>query len=173
MSPEGVAGGLQGDSGHSDMGHTTMVPGTPGAANRLPNSATKRRITSEGPIQQGSSPIGDKTAAVSHLEGLRKSHVAEGISGRASELLLSGWSKGTNATYQLGWNSWCDEREIDPISCDMRCFLDFLAELFEQGMQHRSINTIRSAVSMTHNQVQGIPISQHPFFTRLLKGVYV
>ena len=125
MSPKGVAGGLHGDSGRFDMGHTTMFPGTPGAANRLPNSATRRRITSEGPIQQGSSPIGDKTAAVSRLEGLRKSHTAEGISGRASELLLSVWNKGTNATYQSGWNSWCDEREIDPISCDVRCFLDF------------------------------------------------
>ena len=119
MSPKVVAGGLHGDSGRSDMGHTTMVPGTPGAANRLPNSVTRRRITSEGPIQQGSFPIGNKTATVSRLEGLRKSHTAKGISGRASEFLLSGWNKGTNATYQSGWNSWCDEREIDPISCDV------------------------------------------------------
>ncbi len=54
----------------------------------------------------------------------------------------------------------------------MQHFLDFLAELFEQGLQHRTINTIRSAVSMTHKQVEGTPIGQHPLVTRLLKGVY-
>lgn len=34
------------------------------------------------------------------LEGIRKSHRTEGISERASNLILSGWSKGTNTTYQ-------------------------------------------------------------------------
>ena len=94
---------------------------------------------------------------------------------KASRLLLSGWSKGTNATYQSGWSKWagwCDSREIDPISCNVKYFLDFLTDLFEQGMQHRSINTIRSAVSMTHDNIEGIPIGQHPLVTRLLRGVH-
>lgn len=51
-------------------------------------------------------------------------------------------------------------------------FLDFLAELYVQGLEHRPINTIRSAVSMTHVQVDGVSIGQHPLVTQLLKGVY-
>ena len=50
--------------------------------------------------------------------------------------------------------------------------MDFLADLFEQGLQHRSINTIRSAVSMSHSHIEGVPIGQHPLVTRLLKGIY-
>ena len=40
-------------------------------------------------------------------------------------------------------------------------------------LQHRSINTIRSAVSMTHRHItEGVPIGQHPLVTQLLKVVY-
>ena len=121
-------------------------------------------------------PNGDPRAApVSRMEGLRKSHTAAGISERSSKLILSGWSKGTSSSYQSGWKKWscwCSRREIDPFSCDIRHFLDFLSELFEDGLQHRTINSIRSAVSMTHDQVEGVPIGQHPLVTHLLKGVY-
>ena len=85
------------------------------------------------------------------------------------------YSGGTSSSYQSGWKKWgcwCSRREIDPFSCDIRHFLDFLSELFEDGLQHRTINSIRSAVSMTHDQVEGVPIGQHPLVTRLLKGVY-
>ena len=54
----------------------------------------------------------------------------------------------------------------------MKYFLDFLAELYEEGLQHSTINVICSAVSMTHDSVEGLPIGQHPVVSRLLKGVY-
>ena len=175
MPPEGVAGGLHGDSSCADMGNTALVPSTPGDAGGISSTVTNIRVSTEGSIQQGSPLTGKKAVAVSRLESLRRHQVTGGISGKASRLLLSGWSKGTNATYQSGWSKWagwCDSREIDPISCNVKYFLDFLTDLFEQGMQHRSINTIRSAVSMTHDNIEGIPIGQHPLVTRLLRGVH-
>ena len=45
----------------------------------------------------------------------------------------------------------------------------FLADLYEQGLQYHTINTIRSAVSMTHNTIGNTPIGQHP---QLMKGIY-
>ena len=39
-------------------------------------------------------------------------------------------------------------------------------------MQYQSINTIRSAVSMTHEQVEGVPVGKHPLVSQLLKGIY-
>ena len=48
-----------------------------------------------------------------------KGYSTEGISGEAAELLLSGWSKGTNTTYQSAWKkwaSWCMQRKVDPLS---------------------------------------------------------
>ena len=70
------------------------------------------------------------------------------------------------------WSCWCAKRQIDPFSGDVQHLLEFLAGLYDQGLQHRSINSIRSAVSMTRKQVDGSPIGQHPLVNRLLKGVY-
>ena len=90
-------------------------------------------------------------------------------------MLEAGWSKGTNTTYQSAWkrwHGWCSRREINPISCTVQPFLEFLTSLFKEGLRYRTINTIRSAISMTHDHIEGIPMGQHPLVTRLLKGVY-
>ena len=88
------------------------------------------------PLQQGTPSGGKGVTSVSRLEGIRKMHLAEGISKQASDLILSGWSKRTNTTYQSGWSkwaSWCASREIDPFSGDVHYFLDFLAGLFNNA----------------------------------------
>ena len=52
-------------------------------------------------------------------------------------------------------------------------FLDFLADLYHgQGLQYHSINVIRSAVSMTHKNIESAPIGQHPLVSRLMRGIY-
>lgn len=57
----------------------------------------------------------------------------------------------------------------DPLSCGPK---SLVADMFKQGLQHSSINTIRSAVSMTHNPVEGTPIGQHPSVSRLMRGIH-
>ena len=54
----------------------------------------------------------------------------------------------------------------------MREVLEFLCERFEAGKQYRTINTLRSAISMTHEEVDGVRVGQHPMVSRFLKGVY-
>ena len=75
----------------------------------------------------------------------------------------AGWSR---------WASWCAKRQVDPVSAGTQHFLEFLAGLYDQGLQHRSINAIKSAVLMTHKHIEGSPVRQHPLITRPLKGVY-
>lgn len=148
------------------MGHATLIPNLEYPL-LLP---MHHRL-----LLESSPPSQDRPAPASCLESLRDIHASEGLSERASALILSGWSSGTNKAYQFGWKKWvrwCSTREIDPISSDVQHFVDFLVELHEQGLRHRSINTIRSVVSMTHTQVEGSPIGQHPLVTRLLKGAY-
>ena len=75
----------------------------------------------------------------------------------ASQLLEVGWSKGTNTTYQSAWkrwHGWCSRQEINPISCTVQPFLEFLTSLFKEGLHYRIINTIRSAISMTHDHMK-------------------
>ena len=48
----------------------------------------------------------------------------------------------------------------------------FITSLFQEGLQYRSINLIRSAVSTTRLLVDGVPIGQHPLVKQLFRGVY-
>ena len=78
-------------------------------------------------------------SAISRLESVRRQHNDMGVSERSSKLIMAGWSTGTNTAYQSAWKrwcSWCAERKIDTLSCGVQPFLDFLADLFEQGLQH-------------------------------------
>ena len=152
---------------------SAVVSGTAGTANRFPSDSSRQSNAVDRPIQQATFPSRSRTDATSRLEVIRHKQQAEGISREASQLLAAGWSKGTNTTYQSAWrrwDSWCSQRQIDPLSCAIQHFLEFLTSLFQEGLQYRTVNTIRSAVSMTH--IEGTPIGQHPLVSRLLKGVY-
>lgn len=101
--------------------------------------------------------------------------MSAGVSEDTSELLLSGWSWGTNTTYNAGWghwSHWCDTRKVDPISCGVQPFLEFITSLFTEGLEYSSINVIWSAISTTHEQIEGTPIGQHPLVKQLFKGIY-
>ena len=50
--------------------------------------------------------------------------------------------------------------------------MNFLAELFSQGYQYRSLNAYRSAISSVHDKADGYDVGQHPLVSRLLKGVF-
>ena len=50
--------------------------------------------------------------------------------------------------------------------------INFLAYLYEQGYQYRSINSYRSAISSVHEKVDGYEVGQHPIVSRILKGIF-
>ena len=131
-----------------------------------PAVRSQRATTSSSVLQQ---------TEVNRLETIRQQNSAAGVSEETSALLLAGWSTGTNSAYQSGWkrwSCWCQRREIDPVLCGVQPFLDFITSLFEEGLEYRTINLIRSAVSSTHRRIEGIPIGQHPLVKQLFKGVY-
>ena len=157
------------------LGVPAMVSSSAGYAGRLSNPVTDSQRPADRPIQPTSPFNNGGPTSVSRLDTVRQGYAAEGVSSEAAQLLLSGWSKGTNTAYQSAWKrwvSWCITRKVDPLSCSVHPFIDFLAGLFSEGLQYRSINTIRSAVSMTHKQVDGVPLGQHPLVSRLFKGMY-
>jgi len=55
-------------------------------------------------------------------------------------------------------------------------FLEFLTSLFNEGLQYRTINIIRSAVSttasMTHNYTEGILIGKHPLISKFFREIH-
>jgi len=50
--------------------------------------------------------------------------------------------------------------------------LDFLLSLFDKGLQYRTLNVYRSAISTTHLPVEGLPLGSHALVKRFMKGVF-
>ena len=97
------------------------------------------------------------------------------LSEEASRLFLASWRAKSNQSYDSHfrkWISWCSERGSNPISGPIAEVANFLADLYEQGYQSRSLNTFRSAISSVHDRVDGVEVGKHPMVTRLLKGAF-
>ena len=99
----------------------------------------------------------------------------EGISSSAAKLISMSRRPGSIAGYESAWNkwvSWCCRQQIDPVCAPLSGILNYLSTLFEKGLQHRTINSHRSAISAYHNYVDGKPVGQHPRVCALLTGVF-
>ena len=85
------------------------------------------------------------------------------------------WRGSTEAEYSSAWrkwDGWCLERATDPLSAHLSSILEFLYEEFQAGKQYWTVNTFRSAISMTHTELDGRRVSQHPLVCRFLRGVF-
>ena len=77
--------------------------------------------------------------------------------------------------YKTGWpkyGSWCLSVKIDPVSACVKCVLAFLSRLFTEGLEYRTINGYRSAMSAYHEKAEGVSIGQHPKVCQLLSGIF-
>ena len=151
-----------------------MVPSSTRASGGLPSensSATRSGINATGagiPDATGSTPAG-------RLAYLRQSYASRGISPQGSDLMLASWRDKTNSSYGSSfskWASWCQQRGRDPLTGPIEDVVNFLAYLFSEGYKYQSLNAYRSAISSTHDQVDGVSVGSHPMVTRLLQGVF-
>ncbi|CAB4020881.1 RNA-directed DNA polymerase from transposon X-element, partial [Paramuricea clavata] len=72
-----------------------------------------------------------------------------GISSQASDIIQQSWRTGTKkqyATHLNRWRQYCGARGIDPISASVENGINFLSELYAQGLSYSAINTARSAL---------------------------
>ena len=71
------------------------------------------------------------------------------------------------STARRQWNNWW---QINSTTAPISKVLEFLYDQFELGKQYKTINSLRSAISLTHDDVDGTRIEQHPSVTYFLKG---
>ena len=99
----------------------------------------QKDIYTDRPQGSDASIGGPVQATACRIENLWQQHASAGVSKETLELLLTGWSKGTNTAYQLGrkrCSGWYQGREASPISCGVQPFLDFITSLFQEGLQY-------------------------------------
>ena len=139
------------------------------------------RLPSPSLSSGGSNAEGGTTEAVgghpttSRLACLRAKFRDSCLSSEASNLMLASWRSKSSQTYDSlfnKWIRWCGERHRDPVSGPIADVANFLAHLFEEGYQSRSLNSFRSAISSVHDPVDGVEVGKHPTISRLLKGAF-
>ena len=89
-------------------------------------------------------------------------------------LTFSSWRKSITRQYESAWRSWsdwCDSRQINYLSTSIKNIPTYLAHLFHQkGLQYRTINVYRLAVSAFHIPIDGMIIGKHPLVTTFMRG---
>ena len=109
------------------------------------------------------------------LDYLRERFSGQKISKESTELLLASWRQKSAKSHDSlfnKWVCWCNKRNADPVSGPISDVVNFLADLFKQGYEYRSLNAYRSAISSVHTEVEGYSVGQHPLICRVLKGVF-
>ena len=116
--------------------------------------------TANGPSLSSSS-LGEFTASssqspqlqVSRVASIRQSLLLQNIPERVSKILLASWKERTEKQFESAWKQfcrWCHKKSVNPFSCHLDSLLLYLSDLYEEGLQYRTINSHRSAISMTH-----------------------
>ena len=164
----------QGSAHSSGMEGPSMVPSAIGTASGLPMPATgpgndNSPGSHSSPTHQGS------RGAAGRMAYMRKSCKERELSEEATSLLMASWRTKSQSNYNslfYKWECWCNERGRNPIQGPVTDVINFLAELYEAGYSCRSLNSYRSAISSTHDRVEGHPVGQHPMVARVLKGAF-
>ena len=144
------------------------VGGEPGPSPHGAGSAPESSFESSPP-NTGESDVFNRVAC------LRQGFSSQGFSERVTELLLQSWRSNTHSAYNSAWSKWCgwcSGRHINPLSASLGIILEFLADQFDLGLQYRSLNTLRSAISNSHSQIDSVNVGSHPIVSRLLKGMF-
>ena len=133
----------------------------------------------KGPFEKSqrgnSSPSSEQDSKTGGLDSFWARLQEKGISKTASDLISKSKRPNSNANFELSsrkWDSWCARRETDSFSSNINEILDYLADLYKQGLQYRTINNHRSAISAFHEQIQGKPVGEHPRVCALLARIF-
>ena len=140
--------------GDSNLAKPPMVPST--AGNVSEGTSSPATLAQLDPADTQCQQTGHKPAS-SRLQHLRRKHAVRSVSEEASDLLLAAWGEKSNKTYDSlfrKWMCWCGERDYDPFSSDAATVDNFLASLFKEGYQYRSINNYRSTISSAHDKIE-------------------
>ena len=109
------------------------------------------------------------------MEGFQQSLQMEGISSNATKLISHSRRKSSTTNYESAWGqwtSWCNERQVNPFQAPMNYIISFLSEKFDQGLQYRTLNCLRSDISAYHVHIDGKSVEKHPKVCDLLAVIF-
>lgn len=163
------------DTGNPKLANTVMVQPNTGFVCRKSSIATPGTRSLDKPSGEESFSSFKQHSKVSGMENLRQNMANEGVSERASKLIIAAKRSSSISNYESAWRKWvgwCNQRQIDPTKCSINFILDYLAYLFELKYEYSTINSHRSAISAYHECINNIPVGQHVRVCELMTGVF-
>lgn len=157
------------------MANSTMVANCYENVNPRPTGTSQEKRNAL-PTQQANynpSPTGE--AGVTPMSCIGEHFKGQGLSEKATLLVMSSWRNSTKKQYNPyinRWEQYCHKREIDPFSAPVEEGVNFLAELYDSGVGYSAINTARSALSTCIQTPGHKNFGSHPLVCRVLKGVF-
>ena len=118
---------------NSNLANLKLVPRTPTSFSEKSNHFAIKGRLPKGSSKPTASSYPKSNNAVSSVGCFRKRLAEEGISEKASDLIVSSRRKCTLSIYSSAWNngvSWCIEKNVDLVQCNVNWILDFLAFSF-------------------------------------------
>ena len=164
-NPEVPTKGDRGESPDSSCGFSMEIETMVSNIIR-PSYGSTMSTSTRSPLS--SSTLGESTVPYSQSPQFQVSHVTN----IRQSLLLASWEK----QYESAWKQfcrWCQKKSVNPFSCPLDSILLYLSDLYEKGLQHRTINSHRSAISATHLPINNVCIGAHPMVSRLMKGIFI
>ena len=163
------------DPCNSSLAITTVVPRSNENIHTTTNFIDLEERSLKKPTGRYSSPCPKQNFKISGMDGLRARLQKEEISREPSNLIIKSRRSSSNSNYESAWGKWAGwgaERKIDPFCSNIHQILEFLSQLFQNGLQYRTINNYRSAISAFHEHIQGKPVGEHPRICSLVVGAF-
>ena len=147
----------------SSLERPAMVPGS--LEHALGVSLTDSSTPQPGPESSGTGSTRVDPPA-SRMAYLLEKFSDSSFSEEAADLLLASWRTTSSQSYNPHFRkliSWCSARGSNPVSGPVDEVVNFLAYLFKQGYQSRSLNAYRSAISSVYDRIDGIEVGSTPW----------
>ena len=99
----------------------------------------------------------------------------EGNSSNAAKLISHSRRKISTTNYESTWGQWtgwCNERQVNPFQAPVNYMINYLSEKFDKGLQNRTLNCLKSAISAYHVHIDGKSVRKHPKVSALLAGIF-
>ena len=155
--------------------HTAMVCGSVVDAHGLANSTpTDQEIIDQ--LTRGEPPVtGERPTAISGMANIRQRWEMQGFSEQAMGILDKARREGTKSAYSSAWKKWtgwCHSEQIDPFQASMADIINFMSRQCKDGLEYRTLNVYRSAISAFHPLLDGHKVGQHPDMKMFMAGAF-
>ena len=158
----------------STLARPTLVPN----AFEHGDKGTNPSASGSGPVNkshEGESPsFRPRKPQAGGIPDFQQRLVGKGLSAKAAHVIANSRRKSSTRTYQGPWSRWvhwCDRRDFDPFTTPVENVINFLTDLFDEGLKYRTLGVYRSAISAYHDPINGLAVGELKEVSTFMSGV--